>query len=200
MRKHSLSFLIPTRMRRHVRSFHHVVEVVDWHFLADDVFLRKEGFPCPFFLSAMEGNLGDKFAWSLYFQESRADDEFSVVQLQMPRSWMGEYVSPFFRAIDGNLLQSSNSESCFVDACENGSVVNEQCVTRSSAFFREKTMTKNGRLCCDLELKKLQSIQQRRDEPQGLEPLQDAWWKCFVRNEATNLRDPTGAVERTLSI
>ena len=44
--------------------------------------------------------------------------------------------------LDGNVLQSSNLESCFVDACENGSVVKEECVTRSGAFFREKTMTK----------------------------------------------------------
>ena len=40
-RKHSLSFLIPTRMRRHVCSFHHVVEVVDWHFRADDVSSKR---------------------------------------------------------------------------------------------------------------------------------------------------------------
>ena len=32
-------------------------------------------------------------------------------------------------------------------------------------------MTNKGRLCCDRELKKLQSVRQRRDEPQGLEPL-----------------------------
>ena len=104
------------------------------------------------------------------------DDEFSAMELQMLRSWIGETFSPFFfGAIDGNVLQSENLLSCFVDACENGCVVNEQCVTRSSAFFREKTMTNKGRLCCNLELKKLQPARQRRDEPQGLEPLQDGW-------------------------
>ena len=84
----------------------------------------------------------------------------------------------FFGVMNGNVLQSQNLESCFVDACENGSVVNEHCVTRSSAFFfffREKTMTNKGRLCCGLELKKLQPVRQRRDEPQGLEPLEDGW-------------------------
>ena len=43
------------------------------------------------------------------------------------------------------------------------------------SFFLEKTMTNKGRLCCERELKKLQSVRQRRDEPQGLEPLQDGW-------------------------
>ena len=41
MRKHSLSFLIPTRMRRHKRSSHYVVEVVHWHFRADDVSSKR---------------------------------------------------------------------------------------------------------------------------------------------------------------
>ena len=36
-------------------------------------------------------------------------------------------------------------------------------------------MINKGRLCCDLELKKLQPVRQQRDEPQGLEPLQDGW-------------------------
>ena len=57
-----------------------------------------EDFPCSFFLPTMKGNLGDKFAWCLDFQESRADDEFSAVELQMPRSWMGDCFSPFFRS------------------------------------------------------------------------------------------------------
>ena len=60
------------------------------------MFLRKEDFPCPFFLPTKKGKLGDKFARCLDFQESRADGEFSAVELQMPRSWVGEYVSPFF--------------------------------------------------------------------------------------------------------
>ena len=61
------------------------------------MFLRKEDFPCPFFfLPTKKGNPGDKFARCLDFQESRADDEFSAVELQMPRSWVGEYVSPIF--------------------------------------------------------------------------------------------------------
>ena len=57
---------MPTRMR-HVRSFHHVVEVVDCHFRADDVSSKgrsSQDFPCPFFLPmhTMKGKLGDKFA------------------------------------------------------------------------------------------------------------------------------------------
>ena len=60
------------------------------------MFLRKEDFPCPFFLPTMKGNLGDKFAQCLDFQESCADGEFLVVELQMPRSWMGECFTLFF--------------------------------------------------------------------------------------------------------
>ena len=60
------------------------------------MFLRKEDFPSPFFLPSKKGNLGDKFARSLDFQESRADGEFLAVELQIPRSWVGEHVSPFF--------------------------------------------------------------------------------------------------------
>ena len=62
------------------------------------MFLRKENFLCRFFLPSKKGNLGDKFARCLDFQESRADGEFSAVELQMPRSWIGEHVSPFFRS------------------------------------------------------------------------------------------------------
>ena len=61
------------------------------------------------------------------------------MELQMPCSWVGEYASPFFGAINGNVLHSENLESCFVELCENGSVVKEQCATwrskcRSSAL------------------------------------------------------------------
>ena len=66
------------------------------------MFLRKEDFPCPFLLSKMEGSLHDPWTF-----RRRGDDEFLAVELQMPRSWMGEYFSPFFfGAIDGNVLQS----------------------------------------------------------------------------------------------
>ena len=56
LRNHSLSFLIPTRMR-HVRSFHHVVEVVDWHFRADDV-SSKGRLSLPVFPADNEGKPG----------------------------------------------------------------------------------------------------------------------------------------------
>ena len=203
MRKDSLSFLIPTRMHQ-VRSFHHVVDVVDWHFVLMK-FLRKDDFPFPVFLPTMwreawETSLHD--AWT--FRVARTTSFRSWSCRCYARGWENMF-HPFFSRSDRRERLAElkfNLESCFVDAREiqNGRVVNEQCVTRSSALFLEKTMTNKGLLCCDLDLKKLQPVRQRRDELQGLEPLQDGWWKCFIHNEATILRDPTRAVERTLSI
>ena len=72
---------------------------------------------------------GKQVACCLDFQESHADDKFSAMELQMPRSWVGEDVAPFFGAINENVLHSENLESCFVELCKNGSVVNEQCAT-----------------------------------------------------------------------
>ena len=96
MWKHSLSFLIPTRMR-HVRSFHHVVDVAGWHFRAWWCVFERKTFLARFFClpwrETWETSLHD--AWIF---RSRADDEFSAVELQMPHSWMGEYFSPFFRS------------------------------------------------------------------------------------------------------
>ena len=72
---------------------------------------------------------------------------------------------------------------------------------RKQCFFSGKTMTNKERFCCYLELKKLEPFRQRKDQPhgQGLEPLPDGWWKCVIYNDAKNLRDPMGAVERTFS-
>ena len=164
------------------------------------MFLRKEDFPCPFFLPALKGNLGDKFARCLDLQESRADDELSAVELQIPRSWMGEYFSPFFRSHRreclaelkfGELLrrrlrewQRSERAMCYAIQC----------------FLSGEKDDQQWRLCCGLELKKLQPVRQRSDESQGLKSLQDGLWKCFIHNEETSLLDPTGAVEQILSI
>ena len=163
------------------------------------MFLRKEDFLASFFClqwrEAWETGLHD--AWTF---KRRADDEFSAVELQMPCSWMGKYFHLFFRSYWRERLSELKFGELLRRRLREWQLCDEQCFTRFSAFFREKTMTNKGRLCCDLELKKLQPVRQRRDEPQGLEPLQDGWWKCFIHNKATNLEDPTGAVERTLSI
>ena len=65
--------------------------------------------------------------------ESRGRRVFAV-DLPMLRSLTGEYASPFFpRSHRRERLAELkfNFESCFIDAREiqNGSVVNEQCVT-----------------------------------------------------------------------
>ena len=200
MRNHSLSFLIPTRMRRHVRSFHHVVEVVDWHFPADDV-SSKRRLSLPVFSAYKEGKPGRQVCTMPGLsRESRGRRVFGRGVADATLVGWRTCFTLFFRShrrerlaqltfgelIRGRLWEWQRCERAVCHAIQ--------------SFFLEKTMTNKGCLCCDRELKKLQSVRQRRDEPQGLEPLQDGWWKCFIHNEATNLRDPTGAVERTLSI
>ena len=106
MRKHSLSFLISTRMRRHARSFHHVVEVVDWHFRADDV-SSKEDFPCPFFFclqrrETWETSLHD--AWA--FRRVARMASFQPWSCRCHARGLENMFHPFFGAIDGNVLQS----------------------------------------------------------------------------------------------
>ena len=163
-----LIFFIPTRMR-HLRSIHHVVEVVYWHFRADDV-SSKGRLSLPVSSVCNGGKPGRQVCMMSGLSGDARTTSFRPWSCRChARGWENIF-HPFFKAIDGNVLQSSNLESCFVDACENGSVVNEPCVTQSSAFFREKTMTNQGHLCCDLELKRLQPVRQQRDEPQGLEP------------------------------
>ena len=52
-------FLISTHMRHHVRSFHHVVEVVYWHFRPDDVSSKRRlSLPVFFFSAFKEGKPG----------------------------------------------------------------------------------------------------------------------------------------------
>ena len=62
-----------------------------WCFFERKTFLAR--FFCLQWREAWETSLHD--AWTF---RTRADDEFSAVELQMPRSWMREYFHPFFRS------------------------------------------------------------------------------------------------------
>ena len=184
----------------YVRSFHHVVEVVDWHFRADDV-SSKGRLSLPVSSVYNEGSLGGKFAWCLDFQETRGRRVFGHGVADATLVDRRIFFTLIFGAIYGNVLQSENFESCFVDAWENGSVVNGQCVTRSSAFFREKLWRWPTRDAFVVprtwNWRSFNLFGSEETSHKDWNPFidQDGWWKCFIHNEVTNLRELTWAVE-----
>ena len=144
------------------------------------MFLRKEDFPCPFFFclqrretGTWETSLHD--AWTLRRVARTAS--FRPWSCRCHARGLENMFHPFFRSHRRERLAQLKFGELLRGRLREWQRCERAVCHAIQSFFLERTMTNKGRLCCDRELncKKLQSVRQRRDKPQGLEPLQDGW-------------------------
>ena len=190
MRKHILSFLIPTRMR-HVLN--HVIEVVDWHFRADDVFSIANGPRGRLSLLVFSAHNEGKPGRQVCMMPGLSGESCG-------RRVFGRGAADA-TLVDGRLFFTHFSEpltgtSCRVKIWKAASQTPARMaalwtnsVSRDPViffFFRRKQWRTMDAFVVTWNSKRFNLFgNEKTIKPQGLEPLQDGWWKCFIQNEST---------------
>ena len=197
MRKHSLSFFIPTRMRRHVRSFHHVVEVVDWHFRADDV-SSKRRLSLPVFLclqrrETWETSLHD--AWT--FRRVARTASFRPWSCRHHARGLENMFHTFFGAIDGTSCRVKIWRAASWPPARMAALWTSS-VSRDPALFSGENDDQQGTplLWPGTQEASIYSATKRQATRIGTPSRRLV--KMFHPQRSD--KSPTGAVERTLSI